>query len=204
MKIHHRTKQSNRPSWACLHSLEISAKKSESLSGEQMTTCSHLLFSFRKRDTQLDSNKCSQCKSLSLRSWASSLEVRGKPTTLEGGFMVILCSCSPPQFWPRSPDKEKLMGGRSSENHDEMMTEVGSVTESNRDICFMQPRCHPDLKIAFQYLLQIFLLLEVTVVQVGVPPLLTHCAANFHVEHVFQTSDNLHHSFVYLPFFEQK
>lgn len=118
--------------------------------------------------------------------------------------MVILCSCSPPQFWPRSPDKEKLMGGRSSENHDEMMTEVGSVTESNRDICFMQPRCHPDLKIAFQYLLQIFLPLEVTVVQVGVPPLLTHCAANFHVEHVFQTSDNLHHSFVYLPFFKQK
>lgn len=66
--------------------------------------------------------------------------------------MVILCSCSPPQFWPRSPDKEKLMGGRSSENHDEMMTGVGSVTESNRDICFMQPRCHPDLEIAFQYL----------------------------------------------------
>lgn len=83
------------------------------------------------------------------------------------------------------------MGGRSSENHDEMMTKVGSVTESNRDICFMQPRCHPDLEIAFQYLLQIFLPLEVTVVQVGVPPLLTHCAANFHVEHVFQTSDNL-------------
>lgn len=117
---------------------------------------------------------------------------------------MTLCSCSPPQFWLQSADKEKLMGGRFSENCNEIMTEVESVTESNRDISFMQPRCYPDLKIAFQHLLQIFLPLEVTVVQVGVSPLLTHCAADFHVEHVFQTSDDLHHSFVYLPFFKQK
>lgn len=61
---------------------------------------------------------------------------------------MILCRCSPPQFWPRSPDSWV----RSSENHDKIMTKVGSVTESNRNICFMQPRCHPDLKIAFQHL----------------------------------------------------
>ena len=41
------------------------------------------------------------------------------------------------------------------------------------------------------YLLQVFFPLEVTAVQAGVLPLLTHGASNFHVEHVFQPSDNL-------------
>lgn len=41
------------------------------------------------------------------------------------------------------------------------------------------------------YLLQAFFLLEVTAVQVGVLPLLTHGASDFDVEHVFQPSDNL-------------
>lgn len=41
------------------------------------------------------------------------------------------------------------------------------------------------------YLLEFFLLLEVTAVQAAVLLLLTHRAADFHVEHVFQPSDNL-------------
>lgn len=41
------------------------------------------------------------------------------------------------------------------------------------------------------YLLQVFFPLEVTTVQARVFPLLTHRASNFHMEHVFQPSDNL-------------
>lgn len=41
------------------------------------------------------------------------------------------------------------------------------------------------------YLLEFFLLLEVTAVQAAVLLLLTHRAADFHMEHVFQPSDNL-------------
>lgn len=41
------------------------------------------------------------------------------------------------------------------------------------------------------YLLQGFFPLEVTAVEAGVLPLLTHGASDFHVEHVFQPSDNL-------------
>ena len=41
------------------------------------------------------------------------------------------------------------------------------------------------------YLLQVFFPLEVTAIQSGVLPLLTHSASNFHMEHVFQPSDNL-------------
>lgn len=41
------------------------------------------------------------------------------------------------------------------------------------------------------YLLQVFFSLEVTAVQAGVLPLLTHGPSNFHVEHIFQPSDNL-------------
>lgn len=36
-----------------------------------------------------------------------------------------------------------------------------------------------------------FFPLEVTAIQSGVLPLLTHSASNFHMEHVFQPSDNL-------------
>lgn len=42
-----------------------------------------------------------------------------------------------------------------------------------------------------RYLLQVLFPLEVTTVQAGVLHLLTHCASNFHMEHVFQPSDNL-------------
>ena len=41
------------------------------------------------------------------------------------------------------------------------------------------------------YLLQVFFPLEVTAIQSGALPLLTHSASNFHMEHVFQPSDNL-------------
>lgn len=47
------------------------------------------------------------------------------------------------------------------------------------------------LKELDTYLLQAFFLLEVTAVQAGVLSLLTLSASNFHVEHVFQPSDNL-------------
>lgn len=41
------------------------------------------------------------------------------------------------------------------------------------------------------YLLQVFFPLEVTAIQAGLLLLLTYSASNFHVEHVFQPSDNL-------------
>lgn len=97
---------------------------------------------------------------------------------------------------------EKLRGGDSLE----VRLSWGKVlvTVGNRDMHFMCPGCYPDLKIASQHLLQVFLPLEVTAVQAGVIPLLTHGAFDFHMKHVLQPSDYLYHGFLYLRFLKEE